>query len=215
MCCMYNCMYFYDLFFVVGSFVVLEFSTPLCLFPSVNITGLICADIYRTSRKSGCWGYSAQLGWWRTCFCLSGPQSCILGYVGGCQMQGLSGRHSHTTGTALEHLPMSPAGFHPSPGSQEETKCIQEQYQYQTAAVRSTNLTYVIWDQCFLFCTKTEDMLRTWSGPKFCSFSTLNDYVTLSCETNSPVDCQLLYSILRQQGRWGPSAAYLNIHNFL
>lgn len=68
--------------------------------------------------------HKAQAEWRLTCFCLSGPQSCIHGCVGGCLMRGRSGCHSDTTGTGPELLPTSPTGFHPSPGSQENTKCI-------------------------------------------------------------------------------------------
>lgn len=75
-----------------------------------------------------------MLGWRPTCFYLSGLQSCIHGCVGGCLMRGRSCRHSDTTGTGPELLPMSPADFHPSPGIQEATKCIQQLHQHQTTA---------------------------------------------------------------------------------
>lgn len=62
-------------------------------------------------------------------------------------MRGRSGRHSDTSGTAPELLPMSLAGFHPSPGGQEETKCIQEHHQHQTAAGKSQIIPYLIWGE--------------------------------------------------------------------
>lgn len=84
-----------------------------------------CVDVYTESQHRGCWGYSAQSWWWLTYFCQSGPQSCILGFVGGCRMRGRSGCHSNTTGTAPALPPMSPVGFHPNPERQRGKKCIQ------------------------------------------------------------------------------------------
>lgn len=69
-------------------------------------------------RKRGC--VLGSLSRRLTCFCRSGPQSCILWCAGGCLRRGRSGRHWDTTDTAPARLPKSPAGFRPGPGVQGE-----------------------------------------------------------------------------------------------